>query len=64
MPDKRSDGGEDRERALRMLAIQLVSQLPTDLREANYTLELARQVLNEFLHKKPDESRRPLRCVT
>ncbi|KAA0117849.1 hypothetical protein CIW48_26970 [Methylobacterium sp. P1-11] len=64
MPDKRSEGIEDRERALRMLAIQLVGQLPADQREANYTLELARELLNGFLHRKSEDARQPLRCVT
>ncbi len=64
MTDKRTDCIEDRERALRMLAMQLVSQLPADLRDANYTLELANRLLNEFLHKKDDAARKPLRCVT
>lgn len=64
MPDKRVDDGEDRERAMRMLAMQIVAQLPSDPREANYILGLAREFLNEFLNKKPDENRKPLRCVT
>ncbi len=59
------DSGEDRERALRMLALQLVAQLPADQREANRTLELARLLLNEYVHTKTDDSfRRGLRCVT
>lgn len=64
MNDDQSGVIEDRERALRMLALQIVGQLPTNLAEADYTLDLAKALLTDFLHGKPDRARPPLRIVT
>lgn len=64
MKDRSDQVGEDRERALRMLAMQLVAQLPADGNEANRVLSLARELLNEFLLAESPSEKRSLRCVT
>jgi len=64
MNDEQPNGSEDRERALRMLALQIVGQLPANFAEAEQTLEYARALLTDYLHSKPGKSRQPLRIVT
>lgn len=64
MKDKQDVTGEDRERAMRMLAIQIVAQLPADGNEANRVLCLARELLNDFLLAQSPAEKRSLRCVT
>lgn len=64
MQDRTSAPHGGRERALRMLALQIAAQLPEDQEEANLVLQLAAGVLNDFLHDKQSDKKRALRCVT
>lgn len=57
MPNNQGANDVDarRERALRMMALQLVQQLPEDQHEAQRVLMLAREVLDGFLFAQADQ---------
>lgn len=59
----KADGSDarERERALRMLAVQLLGQLPADHAEACRVLEHTRRLLDEFLHE-PLPAGKPTLC--
>ena len=65
MPKTPTTDHTSRERALRMLALQIVGQLPAESGEAERVLQYALKLLKEFLHEdKPPPQRSHLRSVS
>lgn len=63
MPHKSETARMARERALRMLALQILQQLPDDQQEAQRVLAMARQELDEFVHAEEAPRSAQLRIV-
>lgn len=61
MSQQEVDQRQDRERALRMLAVQILGQLPADQTEARMVLDHTRRLLDDFLHE-PRRNERPSLC--
>lgn len=63
MPQKSEGARLARERALRMLALQIIQQLPDSQDEAHRVLELAKQELDDFVHFDPMKKPKQFRVV-